>query len=66
MGLNTETDEEAGIQVGPTDRGMVRIYVSGAGVDLPMDFEPDEAEEIATELKAAAEAARRTGAGKKR
>jgi len=66
MGINTESDEEAGIQIGPTDRGMVRIYVSGAHVDLPMDFEPDEAEEIAEELRAAAAAARKIGSHKKR
>jgi hypothetical protein len=66
MGLNTESDDEAGIQIGPTDRGMVRIYVSGATVDLPMDFEPEEAEEIADELKAAAAAARKMTSRKKR
>lgn len=66
MGINTESDEEAGIQIGPTDRGMVRIYVSGTNVDLPMDFEPEEAEEIAEELRAAAAAARKVGGRKKR
>jgi hypothetical protein len=45
---------------------MVRIYVSGTSVDLPMDFEPEEAEEIAEELKAAADAARKMAARKKR
>lgn len=47
---------------------MVRIYVEGEGVDLPLDFEPEEAEEIANELLAAAEAARALSApaGKKR
>lgn len=59
MGLNSESNEEAGIQIGPTDRGMVRIYVSNDKIDLPMDFEPEEAEEIAEELRAAAEAARK-------
>jgi hypothetical protein len=37
---------------------MVRIYVEAEGVDLPLDFEPEEAEEIAEELRAAAERAR--------
>jgi len=65
MGLNTESNDEAGIQIGPTDLGMVRIYVSGPDVDVPMDFDPDEAEEIAEELKAAAQAARQAGKAKK-
>jgi hypothetical protein len=38
---------------------MVRIYVEGEGVDLPLDFDPEEAEEIAEELRAAAAAARK-------
>ena len=63
MGLNSESDEEAGLQIGPTDQGMVRIYVSSPSVDLPMDFDPAEAEEIAEELIAAAKAAR---SGKKK
>ncbi len=33
---------------------MVRIYITGEGVDLPMDFDPDDAEAIAEELMAAA------------
>lgn len=64
MGINSESDITANLQIGPTDQGMVRIYVQGDGVDLPMDFEPDEAMEIAEELLAAAEAAR--GSGKPR
>jgi hypothetical protein len=40
---------------------MVRIYVEAEGVDLPLDFEPEEAEEIAEELRAAAERARAMG-----
>ncbi|WOI52026.1 DUF6324 family protein [Parvularcula sp. LCG005] len=58
MGLNTPSDEEADIQIGATDRGMVRIYISSETVDLPLDFEPDDAEAIAEELVAAATAAR--------
>ncbi|NNU81339.1 hypothetical protein HMH01_12910 [Halovulum dunhuangense] len=58
MGINSESDIEAGLQIGPTDQGMVRIYISGDGVDLPMDFDPEEAEEIAEELRMAAEQAR--------
>ena len=61
MGINSESDITANIQIGPTDLGMVRIYVQGEGVDLPMDFDPEEATEIAEELLAAAEAAREIG-----
>ncbi len=58
MGINSESDVAANIQIGPTDQGMVRIYVEGDGIDLPLDFDPEEAAEIAEELLAAAEAAR--------
>ncbi len=58
MGINDERDIEANIQIGPTDLGMVRIYIEGTGIEIPMDFDPEEAEEIAEELKAAAIAAR--------
>ncbi len=58
MSINSEHETAANLQIGPTDRGMVRIYLEGDGVDLPMDFDPDEAEEIAEELRAAADAAR--------
>jgi len=58
MGINSESDLSAAIQIGPTSLGMVRIYIEGDGIDLPMDFDPEEAEEIAEELKAAAMAAR--------
>ena len=59
MGINSESSVEANLQIGPTTEGMVRIYVSGDGVDLPMDFDPEEAEEIAEELAAAAKQARK-------
>jgi len=58
MGINTESDIEANLQIGPTDAGMVRIFVEGGGVEVPMDFEPEEAEEIAEEIRAAAARAR--------
>lgn len=61
MGINSQSDIAANIQIGPTDRGMVRIYLEAEGVDLPLDFDPEEAEEIAEELLAAAEAARSMG-----
>ncbi len=58
MGINTERDIEANMQIGPTDVGMVRIFIEADGVEIPMDFEPEEAEEIAEEILAAAQAAR--------
>ncbi|MEO8530732.1 MAG: DUF6324 family protein [Deltaproteobacteria bacterium] len=58
MGINKESDVAANLQIGPTNLGMVRIYVAGEGIDLPFDFEPDEADEIAEELRLAAEKAR--------
>ena len=62
MGIDKESDIAANIQIGPTTMGMVRIYVEAeGGVELPLDFDPDEAEEIAEELRAAAEAARAIG-----
>ena len=63
MGINDENDMAGDIQIGPTDQGMVRIFVSGEGFELPFDFDPEEAEEIAEELMAAAEAAREIAAG---
>lgn len=62
MGIDKESEIAANIQIGPTTMGMVRIYVEAeGGVELPLDFDPDEAEEIAEELRAAAEAARQMG-----
>lgn len=58
MGINSERDIEANLQIGPTDKGMVRIFIEAQGVEVPMDFDPEEAEEIAEEIRAAAQAAR--------
>ena len=58
MGLNTPTDAAADLVVGPMDQGMVRIYVTSDQVDLPLDFDPEDAEAIAEELTAAAASAR--------
>jgi len=63
MGIDKQSEQAANLQIGPTSLGMVRIYVEGEGVDLPLDFDPDEAEEIAEELRAAAAAARSMGDG---
>lgn len=58
MSINRESDVAANLQIGPTDLGMVRLYVATDTVELPLDFEPEEAEEIAEELRAAAARAR--------
>ncbi|RPE71990.1 hypothetical protein EDD53_1126 [Pacificibacter maritimus] len=58
MSINKESDIEANIQIGPTTLGMVRIYIEGEGLEIPMDFDPEEAEEIAEEIRAAAAQAR--------
>ena len=47
------------MQIGPTDIGMVRIYVSAGVTEIPMDFDPEEADEISEEIRLAAEAARK-------
>ena len=57
MGINSESEVEANLQIGPTDQGMVRLFIEAQGIEIPMDFEPDEAREIAEELMAAAQAA---------
>lgn len=58
MGINSESDIAADLQIGPTSLGMVRLYIETANGGLPLDFEPDEADEIAEELRAAAARAR--------
>lgn len=65
MGIDKESDIAANLQIGPTSAGMVRIYVEAdGGIELPLDFDPEEADEIAEELRAAAEAVRAMGSGK--
>lgn len=59
MGINTERDVEANIQIGPTDQGFVRLFIEAGDIEIPMDFSPEEAEEIAEEISAAAAAARK-------
>ena len=57
MGINTESNVEASLQIEPTEKGMVRLYVSNNSIEIPMDFEPDEAREIADEILSAAKVA---------
>jgi len=61
MGIDSESEIAANLQIGPTTLGMVRIYIEAEGVDLPLDFDPDEALEIAEELRAAAESLKKGG-----
>lgn len=60
MGINTPSDISAELSIGATDQGMVRIFVVTEAQEIPMDFLPEEAEEIARELQAAAESCRRS------
>lgn len=64
MSINKETEEGANLQIGPTTLGMVRIYIETATSEIPMDFDPDEAELIAEELRASAAQARQMGSAK--
>ncbi len=64
MGINSESDIEANLQIGPTDQGMVRLYIEAKGIEIPMDFTPEEADEIAAEITAAAKAAKAATARK--
>ncbi|MEO9518270.1 MAG: DUF6324 family protein [Paracoccaceae bacterium] len=57
MGINTPNETEVDLQIGPTDQGMVRLFIMAQGTEIPMDFDPDEAEEIAQEILAAAKTA---------
>jgi hypothetical protein len=65
MGINKESSIEAELQVGPTENGMVRIFVAGAGVEIPMDFSIEEAHEIAEEILSAAQQAGASSKGEK-
>ena len=58
MGINKQSDLAANLQIGPTSEGMVRLYIEAEGIEIPLDFEPEEAEEIAEEIAAAAAGAR--------
>jgi hypothetical protein len=60
-GINNQTDDSGEIQIGPTSLGMVRLFIRAGKFELPMDFSPEEAEEIAAELTEAATLARQSG-----
>ena len=61
MGINNERDIEANLQIGPTDQGMIRLFIEAEGIEIPMDFDPDEAREIAEEIIAAAKTVEKRG-----
>ena len=54
MSINDQSNIAANLSIGPTSLGMVRIYIEGANINIPLDFDPEEAIEIAEELKSAA------------
>jgi len=54
MSINKESNLAANLQIGPTSLGMVRLYIETDNLELPLDFDPEEALEIAAELTAAA------------
>jgi hypothetical protein len=58
MGINSEKEVEANLQIGPTSDGMVRLFIDAGETEIPLDFDPDEADEIAEEIRAAAARAR--------
>ena len=58
MGIDSEKEIEANLQIGPTSSGMVRLFIDAGQIEIPLDFSPEEAEEIAEEIRAAAARAR--------
>ena len=58
MSIDTERNISANLQIGPTTEGMVRIFIEAESLEIPLDFDPDEADEIAEELRASAARAR--------
>lgn len=66
-GIDTERDDPANLQIGVTTLGMVRIHAEQGGAEVTMDFDPEDAEEIAEEIRAAAARGRaRERGGKQR
>ena len=58
MSINSESEVSVDLQIGPTSLGMVRLFFAANGLEIPMDFTPEEADEIAEEIKSAAQKAR--------
>lgn len=57
--IKLREDEEGALQIGVTDHAMVRLILSTRAGVFELDFEPDEADDIAHEINAAADRARR-------
>ncbi|WP_106744771.1 DUF6324 family protein [Yoonia maritima] len=53
MTISDRHDIEVSMQIGPTEHGKVRIFVEADGIEIPMDFTPEEATEIADEIREA-------------
>ena len=66
MSINDQSDAEANLSIGPTSLGMVRIYIEGKNISVPLDFDPEEAIEIAEELKNAAVIAKKMDVNSKK
>ena len=66
MSINDQSDVEANLSIGPTSLGMVRIYIEGKNISVPLDFDPEEAIEIAEELKNAADIAKKIDVNSKK
>ena len=66
MSSNDQSDVEANLSIGPTSLGMVRIYIEGKNISVPLDFDPEEATEIAEELKNAAVIAKKMDVNSKK
>ena len=48
-------DEAGAIRIGATDEGMVRLIVTTRSETVDLDFDPEDAREIAAEILAAAD-----------
>jgi hypothetical protein len=59
----TDGEEVWDLRVGTTTMGMVRLSVEREGREIALDFDPEETEAIAEELRAAAAMARAIAAG---
>jgi len=58
LGINDKSEVVADLQIGSTSKGNVRLYISGKDFSIPLDFNPDEADDIAAEIKDASKRAR--------
>ena len=51
MGINDKSEVVADLQIGSTSEGNVRLYISGKDFSIPLDFNPNEADDIAADTK---------------